>query len=255
MSSDVPIPPAPAAPKFCRQCGTPWMPDWADCPHCAKRVELLVIPDEGRPIGSALALYFCWLGLSTIAAFWAIAGGDELTVDVAQSIAASVLVLCWCIPARGQLMPALRRVPHVKWFGLAFIGAFATFAAASGALRALQWLCDLREIRYTDVYFDAGYGWALSILLVCVQPAIFEELAFRGVIFSSLRRILNARETVLVSALMFMILHLAVPSFVHLFLIGLILGWMRHRTGSLYPGMVLHFTHNLLCVLAERSIT
>jgi membrane protease YdiL (CAAX protease family) len=45
-----------------------------------------------------------------------------------------------------------------------------------------------------------------------------------------------------------MILHLAIPSFPHLFVMGVALGWLRVHTGSLYPGMLLHFCHNLICV-------
>ena len=79
-----------------------------------------------------------------------------------------------------------------------------------------------------------------------------EELAFRGFIQSSLMRVLGTYESVFVSALMFGILHLSIPSMPHLFLIGVVLGWLRVRTGSLYPGMLMHLTHNLLVVLAER---
>jgi membrane protease YdiL (CAAX protease family) len=61
------------------------------------------------------------------------------------------------------------------------------------------------------------------------------------------------REAVLISALMFMVLHLAVLSFPHLLVIGLVLGYVRVRSGSLYPCMLLHFTHNLLVVLAEMK--
>jgi membrane protease YdiL (CAAX protease family) len=31
------------------------------------------------------------------------------------------------------------------------------------------------------------------------------------------------------------------------------MGWLRIRTGSLLPGMLTHFTHNLLVLLAERN--
>ncbi len=82
---------------------------------------------------------------------------------------------------------------------------------------------------------------------------MIEELAFRGIIFGALRRVLEPMEAVLVSALMFMILHLAIASFPHLFAIGLLLGWLRMHTGSMYPGMLLHFLHNFLVVLSERG--
>ena len=125
-------------------------------------------------------------------------------------------------------------------------------AAASGVLYVCKRAFNLPQIRYTDDIFAAGWGWGMSILLVCVQPAVVEEVAFRGVIFSALREALESGEAIIVSALMFMILHLSVPSFPHLLLIGLALGWLRAKTGSLVPGMCLHFTHNLLCILSER---
>ena len=58
-------------------------------------------------------------------------------------------------------------------------------------------------------------------------------------------------ETVIVTAAIFAILHLNLASFVHLLVIGLALGLVRLRSGSVYPGMILHFTHNFLCILTE----
>ena len=93
----------------------------------------------------------------------------------------------------------------------------------------------------------------MIVVLICVQPAVIEELAFRGAILGVLRDLLGTREAVIVSALMFMILHLAILSFPHLLLVGLALGYLRVRTKSLYPCMVMHFTHNLLVILAEAT--
>lgn len=84
-----------------------------------------------------------------------------------------------------------------------------------------------------------------------MQPAVVEELAFRGVIQGALGRVLRMGEAVAVAALMFMILHLMPLSFPHLFLIGLAAGWLRARSGSLYPPMLLHFLHNGLVVASE----
>ena len=33
--------------------------------------------------------------------------------------------------------------------------------------------------------------------------------------------------------------------------LGIYLGWLRHRSGSLYPSMVAHFLHNAFVVTAE----
>jgi membrane protease YdiL (CAAX protease family) len=91
------------------------------------------------------------------------------------------------------------------------------------------------------------------VLFVAVQPAIFEELAFRGVIINALQRALSPFETVIVSALMFMILHLSFGRFPHTLALGLAAGFLRVRTKSLYPCMILHFSHNFMCVMAERA--
>ena len=90
------------------------------------------------------------------------------------------------------------------------------------------------------------------VLTICVQPAIFEELAFRGAIMSALGKFLSSTEVVFVSSAMFAILHLSIPSLPHLFLMGVALAYLRQWCGSLYPGMLLHFCHNFLVVLSER---
>ncbi len=91
----------------------------------------------------------------------------------------------------------------------------------------------------------------MIILCICVQPAVIEELAFRGVIFGALQKALSPFETIMVSALMFMILHLSIARFPHTLALGAAAGYLRTRTRSLYPCIVLHFSHNFLCVLAE----
>ena len=72
-----------------------------------------------------------------------------------------------------------------------------------------------------------------------------------GTILSALSRALRPTEAVLVSAMMFMILHLAPLRFPHTLAMGVAAGFLRLRTGSLYPCVLLHFTHNGLCVAAE----
>jgi membrane protease YdiL (CAAX protease family) len=162
-------------------------------------------------------------------------------------------VLAWCVPAaaRHAVAEGLRRARPLWCVAGAALGV-VTFSVACALVYGFNHFFELEEYSYSDHLFDAGWGWGMSILVVAVQPAVFEELAFRGVVFSALRRVLESGEAVLVSALMFMILHLSVLSFPHLLLIGVVLGWLRVRTGSLLPGMFLHFTHNLLCVAWER---
>jgi membrane protease YdiL (CAAX protease family) len=99
----------------------------------------------------------------------------------------------------------------------------------------------------------AEAGWPLwaMLLLISVMPAIFEELAFRGVIQSSLERVFNARDAWLIQAALFSVLHLSPLIFPSHFLMGLCFGYMRRRSRSIYPGMLLHGSWNALVLLEE----
>lgn len=92
--------------------------------------------------------------------------------------------------------------------------------------------------------------WQL-LALYSLAPAVFEEIAFRGVIYDRLSRVLGQREGWLVQAAFFSVLHLSPVIFVTHFAMGLIFGWLRTRTGSLLPGMVLHAAWNAAVILLE----
>jgi membrane protease YdiL (CAAX protease family) len=45
-----------------------------------------------------------------------------------------------------------------------------------------------------------------------------------------------------------MALHFSVMSAPYLFAVGMLLGWAKQKTGSLYPSIVIHFLHNFLVI-------
>lgn len=100
--------------------------------------------------------------------------------------------------------------------------------------------------------FDAASwpGWAVFII-VCAVPGIFEEIAFRGVIYDGLKPILGRRDALLVQAMGFAVLHLAPLIFVSHFCIGLGLGLLRDRTRGLWVPMLAHTTWNTYVIWSE----
>jgi ABC-2 type transport system permease protein/sodium transport system permease protein len=92
---------------------------------------------------------------------------------------------------------------------------------------------------------------------MALLPGVCEELFFRGYLFRALRTQLSGRATVVCSAVLFGGFHLitdyslAIERFLPSTLLGLVLGWVCLRTGSVIPGMILHVCHNgLLLTLA-----
>jgi hypothetical protein len=103
----------------------------------------------------------------------------------------------------------------------------------------------------TETLAQAGWPLWSMLVLVIFMPALFEELAFRGVIQSSLERIFSARDAWLIQAALFSLLHLSPIIFPSHFVMGLCFGLMRMRSRSLYPSILLHAAWNALVVFQE----
>lgn len=113
-----------------------------------------------------------------------------------------------------------------------------------GYHQVLLWMSGAEPVR--DRVADSGYypGWQL--ILNCVQPALVEELFFRGLVFGWLSRSVGFGNAAFASSSMFAAAHTGgLSSFPVLFLIGTALAWLRWKSGSLLPGILVHFLHNL----------
>jgi sodium transport system permease protein len=97
--------------------------------------------------------------------------------------------------------------------------------------------------------------WLTVVLLMAVVPAICEELAFRGFIFGGLVQRRGELRAVAVTALMFGISHGVLQQSIAATMMGLLLGYVALRTGSVLPGIMIHFTSNALSVSLARIAT
>jgi ABC-2 type transport system permease protein/sodium transport system permease protein len=87
---------------------------------------------------------------------------------------------------------------------------------------------------------------SLVIISLAIIPAVFEELCFRGFIFGALRTRLSGSATIVASALLFGVFHEILSSgrLLPSTFLGLVLGWVRLRTRSVLPGILLHALNN-----------
>ena len=94
-----------------------------------------------------------------------------------------------------------------------------------------------------------NFGWyILNLLVLALLPAICEELIFRGVVLKGLRRNFSDITAVLLSALMFCLMHGNLQQFAYTFLLGVVLGWIATRTGSIFSSMIVHFVNNFIVI-------
>lgn len=90
---------------------------------------------------------------------------------------------------------------------------------------------------------SAWYNVVLNFLVICLVPAVCEEFLFRGAILTNLLPF-GRSQAILISALLFGLMHQNFSQFFYAFCAGIVLGLVYERTGNLWSCMLLHFTNN-----------
>jgi membrane protease YdiL (CAAX protease family) len=90
-------------------------------------------------------------------------------------------------------------------------------------------------------------GWA--ILSTVIAAPVLEEMLFRGLIFETCRERFGNMWAVLISALLFGLIHIVPVQMVNAFVVGVILGYIYLKTRSLLSVIILHATNNVIAYL------
>jgi hypothetical protein len=128
------------------------------------------------------------------------------------------------------------------WFVL-----FWCVLAALGALIPSVWIQEhMPELpNIVEGEFDMIMKDRWGYLVVGLLAPLAEEMVFRGAVLRSLLRWMkNPWIGIVISAVLFAVIHMNPAQMPHAFLIGLLLGWMYYRTDSIVPGVVYHWVNN-----------
>jgi len=90
------------------------------------------------------------------------------------------------------------------------------------------------------------YSGIATLFMMVIAAPIFEELVYRGIILDGLLKRYSPFTAILVSSLLFGLVHLNPWQFIPGFIIGLFAGWIYYRTRNLTLTMILHATINLV---------
>ncbi len=120
--------------------------------------------------------------------------------------------------------------------------------AALGALIPSAWLQEqMPELpNIVEGEFDLILKERWGYLAIGLLAPFCEEMVFRGTILKSLLSStkLSAWGAIAISAFLFALIHMNPAQMPHAFIIGLLLGWMYWRTGSILPGVAYHWINN-----------
>lgn len=96
-----------------------------------------------------------------------------------------------------------------------------------------------------------GPFWS-SFLVVAIFAPIFEEWLCRGMVLRGLLTKMKPGWAIVVSALFFSVIHLNPWQGLNAFCIGLVMGYVYYKTGSLWLTMLIHFVNNGTSVIAAQ---
>ncbi len=147
----------------------------------------------------------------------------------------------------------------VSWmvYALLLLVAVSSFLPSLGMLEFMGVEANEQQERLIMDIISSPFGFIVIALLV----PLAEEIVFRGSILRSLLEYFKKNKeehelhakgkvkdgvwlSIVISSLLFGLVHGNIAQFVHATLLGILLGWIYYHTKSIVPGIILHFLNN-----------
>ena len=101
-----------------------------------------------------------------------------------------------------------------------------------------------------DTLMRTPLSLGLNLLIFAVLPALLEEMVFRGYVLRTLRPY-GDRTAILVSSLLFALMHGNVLQVPFAFIVGLVLGYVAVQTDNIWLAVVIHFGNNAMSTVLQ----
>ena len=104
-----------------------------------------------------------------------------------------------------------------------------------------------------DAIYNSAYELVITIVLMCVIPAMLEEILFRGIILEELSARFSHRGALLITATIFAAVHLDFSNLIPQFVLGAILCLITFAEKSVLTAMIAHFANNLFAIILREQ--
>lgn len=137
----------------------------------------------------------------------------------------------------------LRPPKSERAYGEAILVAGGTLALALGWGELLSNIYGSEGPNMMEVLRE-GLGFPLGFAVIAISPAIFEEIAFRGLVQGRMSALYGRSGGILIAGTAFALAHGVTSGLPFHVGLGFYLCWLRARCGSLYPPMLVHLLYN-----------
>jgi membrane protease YdiL (CAAX protease family) len=250
----------------CWRCEKTVQPRLGRCPYC--RAALETLPEERivLPVKEGLNPIFKVVGL--MVALMAVA---LVTFLVLRAKHSWMLLQDWQELRLQAMLIAEGLTTTLVLFGFVWIGRLPGLPRPDWNWRLAAWLWALPVLALL-IGMNLGYFWLLRqylppqlrddwpltplvILIVCVQPAVIEELFFRQLALTGLRQHMGLHGAVWITSVMFGLHHIGNPFGIpYLIVLGAGLGYARVVSGGLALPMLMHGLHNFVVLYLHNVL-
>ncbi|MFT6144467.1 MAG: membrane protease YdiL (CAAX protease family) [Myxococcota bacterium] len=182
-----------------------------------------------------------------------------MTIVMLATLGMLAIVFALFIRPAQQTLGA--RIGSLWVYPLAIIGGLTVGASTGNAGEWLQQVVpDWLQLGGMDMISEGlRSGPVVSRLLMVVAVSfaapLFEELVFRGTLWGLLERALPGPVVLLITSLIFAAYHVDPIHVILVFPVGLLIGWVRLTSGSIYPAILLHFVNNTLAIVLVLTLS
>lgn len=102
-----------------------------------------------------------------------------------------------------------------------------------------------------QVFTELSKFWQRAgfIFIGTILAPLGEETFFRGWLYTTLKEKIGWKKAMMLSALLFALVHVYPSQIVPIFFIGLVLAYVYEKTGSIWVSMIMHGVNNLIAFL------
>lgn len=168
-----------------------------------------------------------------------------------SQIVYAVPMLIYIAKNRGNMLESLRIRPlqPITVFLLVVFSCLIT--PALNVLNAVSMLFSTNVISNSLSGIIKEYPLWLGILSIGLLPSVLEECVYRGVFFHEYQKH-SPREGVLLSGLLFGLMHMNFNQFIYAFVMGITFALLVEASDSLLGSMIVHFCINATSVVLSH---
>jgi membrane protease YdiL (CAAX protease family) len=261
-----PAPQRYAPPQRCGYCQAPLNAFFYFCTGCGmpyKDVTTVLSPEIPRQLSegelirmkapSVWPMFWTYVGVLTVCLIMGLSGSFDQRPELGMLFQMGMLFATTCVFAAmywTSLSTQLLRLGFFSWEAWFAIGFLVPMLGINYLYHEMlvEMARELPQFKPPVSIKTVLTDPVFRVVSFAVFPAVIEEVAFRGLIQHWLQTALKPWRAIVLASFLFAILHFNVLSLPYLFGVGMLLGWTKWKTNSLYPSMLIHFLHNLVVV-------